>query len=59
MSNAIRCPGPSRKDFHPEDIFSSACPECGAEIEFWRDDKARPCPQCKKSIPNPHKTAKT
>ena len=27
----------------PEDIFTVACPHCGAEIEFWKDEPVRQC----------------
>ena len=37
----------------PEDIFMAACPHCGAEIEFWKDEPVRQCPGCRKEVRNP------
>ena len=37
----------------PEDIFTGACPHCGAEIEFWKDEPLRACAACRKEVRNP------
>ena len=37
----------------PEDIFWIACPHCGAEIEFWKDEPQRVCGACKGEVRNP------
>ncbi len=37
----------------PEDIFTMACPVCGAEIEFWKDEPLRVCASCKQEVRNP------
>jgi len=39
--------------WRPEDIFDVACPRCGAEIEFWKDEPVRVCPSCKAEVSNP------
>ncbi|HOE64910.1 MAG TPA: hypothetical protein PLO62_00150 [Candidatus Hydrogenedentes bacterium] len=51
--NKPTCPGPYRKDWHPEDIFLVTCPECGVAVEFWKDDASQRCPQCKATVSNP------
>ncbi len=37
----------------PEDICTIACPHCGAEIEFWKDEPVRQCRGCNKEVRNP------
>lgn len=48
-----KCPGQDLRYWKPDDIFDITCPECGASIEFWKDDPKLKCPKCKKSITNP------
>ena len=48
-----RCPGQDQRYWKPGDIFDVACPSCGTEIEFWKDEPVRTCPGCKKTVPNP------
>ena len=47
------CPGQDMRNWKPEDISYVACPFCGDEIEFWKDEPKRACPSCKKEVPNP------
>ena len=49
----MTCPGPGTRAWGPEAIFESPCPHCGELIEFFKDDKQRPCPACGKSALNP------
>jgi hypothetical protein len=49
----IRCPGQDQRFWKPEDIFLVRCPNCKYEIEFWKDEPYRECPDCKKTIRNP------
>lgn len=49
----IRCPGQDQRFWKPGDIFETNCPDCGAAIEFWKDEPKLKCPKCKKSIANP------
>ena len=37
----------------PEDICTAACPHCGVEIEFWKDEPLRQCSACHKEVRNP------
>ena len=48
-----RCPGQDMRNWKPEDIFWIACPKCGKEIEFWKDEPMRVCKNCKEEVQNP------
>ncbi len=48
-----RCPGQDQRYWKFEDIFDVVCPHCETEIEFWKDEPVRTCPECKKSVRNP------
>jgi len=37
----------------PEDIFALACPTCGEEVEFWKDEPVRICSGCQTELRNP------
>lgn len=50
-----RCPGQDQRYWKPEDIFEVACPNCGTEIEFWKDESSRTCSKCKAILKNPRK----
>jgi len=41
------------RSWKPEDIFEVACPSCGAEIEFWKDEPYRTCSACSTEVQNP------
>ncbi|MFC1610328.1 hypothetical protein ACFL6C_05170 [Myxococcota bacterium] len=47
-----RCPGQDTRFWRPEDIFDVACPCCGAEVEFFKDDIERIC-ACGCHLTNP------
>ena len=47
------CPGQDQRYWRPEDILQIACPVCGAEIEFWKDEPVRICAACQQEIRNP------
>lgn len=47
------CPGRDRSSWTPDDIFDVSCPECGAAVEFFKDDVRRYCGGCGTCIPNP------
>jgi len=42
------CPGPDRRKPPVPDEFE--CPECGAEIELWRNEDKTTCPACSKEV---------
>ena len=48
-----RCPGQDQRYWKPEDIFDFPCPQCGGEVEFWKDEPVRVCPSCKREVFNP------
>jgi len=42
-----KCPGQDLSRKKPEEVVCNLpCPSCGAEVEFFFDDKIRFCPQC-------------
>jgi hypothetical protein len=41
------------RHWRPADIFEVACPSCGAEIEFWKDEPFRTCTGCSLEVQNP------
>ena len=49
----VHCPGQDQRYWKPEDIFQVACPLCGEEIEFWKDEPVRICSGCKREVRNP------
>jgi hypothetical protein len=48
-----RCPGQDLRYWKPEDICYVPCPHCGGEIEFWRDEPVRACPDCAAEVRHP------
>ena len=48
----MQCPGQDKAFWKPEDIFWIACPQCGKEIEFWKDEPTRVFRHCKKEAYN-------
>jgi hypothetical protein len=53
MTREGHCPGQDLRTWKPEDIHFSPCPACGAEIEFWKDERMRRCRACGAEVPNP------
>jgi len=49
----MKCPGQDSRYWKPGDIFETRCPECGAGVEFFKDDTARRCPHCGHRFVNP------
>ena len=47
------CPGQDRSSWTADDIFEVPCPNCGKEIEFFKDDARRYCRSCGTCVPNP------
>ena len=47
------CPGQDRSNWTPDDIFEMPCTNCGATIEFFKDDAKRYCAACGTCNPNP------
>ncbi len=49
----IMCPGQDTAFWTPGDIFEMECANCGAEIEFFKDDAQRRCSNCGQKVANP------
>lgn len=49
----FKCPGQDQRFWKPEDIFEAKCPNCGASMEFWKDDPKLKCRKCNRVITNP------
>jgi predicted RNA-binding Zn-ribbon protein involved in translation (DUF1610 family) len=47
------CPGQDRRFWTHDDISDLDCPACGHEIEFFKDDGKRKCPNCGTVVTNP------
>jgi HD superfamily phosphodiesterase len=50
----MKCPGQDTLYWKPGAIFDVACPQCGATVEFFKDDTARRCPACQHRFVNPN-----
>ena len=48
-----KCPGQDTRYWTPEDIYEAACPNCGASLEFFKDDPFLFCPGCAAKVENP------
>lgn len=49
----IMCPGQDTAFWTSKDIFEMECANCGAEIEFFKDDAQRRCSNCGQKVANP------
>ncbi|MBW2096248.1 MAG: HD domain-containing protein [Deltaproteobacteria bacterium] len=49
----MKCPGQDMQYWKPGAIFEEKCPECGAAVEFFKDDTTRKCPKCGHRFLNP------
>jgi hypothetical protein len=49
----MQCPGQDTRYWKPGDIFDVDCPNCGAPVEFFKDEATRTCRACKTRIVNP------
>jgi predicted HD phosphohydrolase len=49
----MKCPGQDRRYWKPGAIFEAECPECGARVEFFKDDTCRRCQECGFQFLNP------
>lgn len=50
----MKCPGQDTRYWKPDAIFTVKCPKCGQDVEFFKDDTARNCPQCSHRFVNPN-----
>jgi hypothetical protein len=49
----MKCPGQDTQYWQPGAIFEVGCPECGAKVEFFKDDTTRKCSACGHRFVNP------
>ncbi|MFC1678293.1 phosphohydrolase [Patescibacteria group bacterium] len=49
----MQCPGQDTKFWSADAIFEVKCPECGHEVEFFKDDPSRKCKKCGYRFINP------
>ena len=49
----MKCPGQDSQYWKPGAIFEVKCPECGTEVEFFKDDTTRKCSNCGHRFLNP------
>jgi predicted HD phosphohydrolase len=49
----MKCPGQDSRYWKPGAIFEAKCPECGHEVEFFKDDTTRRCNKCGHRFLNP------
>ncbi len=49
----MKCPGQDSRYWKPGAIFDTKCPECGHEVEFFKDDTMRRCKNCGHRFLNP------
>ena len=49
----MKCPGQDSRYWQADAIFEAKCPECGAEVEFFKDDTTRKCNKCGHRFLNP------
>lgn len=50
----MKCPGQDSQYWKPGAVFEVKCPECGKEVEFFKDDPTRKCPHCGHRFLNPN-----
>lgn len=52
MSKTL-CPGQDMRFWRPGDIFDVTCAQCGAAVEFFKDEGRRKCRNCGNMVTNP------
>jgi ribosomal protein S27E len=49
----MKCPGQDTRYWSATDVFDIKCPECGHDIEFFKDDSQQRCKKCGHLMLNP------
>lgn len=49
----MKCPGQDPRFWKFDAIFESECPNCGAAVEFFKDETRRRCKKCGHQVLNP------
>ena len=50
-----KCTGNNTQEWGSDAVFDVKCTNCGNLVEFFKDEIARNCPECKKSVLNDRK----
>ncbi len=49
----MKCPGQDTQFWDKSAVFEVKCPNCGEDVEFFKDDTMRKCPHCGHKFLNP------
>lgn len=49
----MKCPGQDSRFWGKDAIFEARCPQCGAAVEFFKDEPSRRCASCGHKFVNP------
>lgn len=49
----MKCPGQDTQYWNADAIFDVICPQCGGQVEFFKDDTTRRCGHCGHRFVNP------
>jgi putative nucleotidyltransferase with HDIG domain len=49
----MKCPGQDPRFWKFDAIFDAECPNCGAKVEFFKDETRRSCKKCGHKVLNP------
>ena len=49
----MKCPGQDSRNWEAGAIFDAKCPQCGSEVEFFKDEASRKCRKCGAKVANP------
>jgi hypothetical protein len=49
----MKCPGQDSRYWKQNAIFEAKCPDCGEDVEFFKDDTTRRCKKCGHKFLNP------
>jgi endogenous inhibitor of DNA gyrase (YacG/DUF329 family) len=49
----MKCPGQDTQFWDANAIFEAPCPQCGRQVEFFKDDTTRKCGRCGHRFVNP------
>jgi len=49
----MRCPGQDTRYWKSDAIFEVKCPQCGHQVEFFKDESTRKCKKCGHKLINP------
>ena len=50
-----KCTGNNLQDWDFDAIFDVPCYNCGAQVEFFKDEITRYCPECQSTVVNTRK----